>query len=330
MGIDEGLSSGVFDGIAVETPEIEKKPVQKVQQEQIHTLLFGDQLSWQSIIYDLINSEQLNPWDIDLSLLSQKFLEKVRALEEANFFVSSKVLFAASLLLRIKSEILLETDIQSLDDILFGKKEEKKYIQERIELDEDIPNLVIRTPLPRFKKVTLDELMSALGNAIKTETRRIQKVALTRQQEFETALSLPKKRININESIKGVHSHLQEVFKNRDERVAFSEIAGKDDNEKRVATFVPLLHLDNQHKVWLEQENHFDEIWIMLKEMYEEKNAVELEKMRKEVDEAMKEFEKEDSEKRKAAEDFNEDFENPIASAFEKESNVKEERDEEG
>ncbi|MEK6890214.1 MAG: segregation/condensation protein A [Nanoarchaeota archaeon] len=329
MGIDEGLDIGVMDGIVDEMPEVEKKPVQKVQQEQIHTLLFGDQLSWQSIIYDLINSEQLNPWDIDLSLLSQKFLEKVRLLEEANFFVSSKVLFAAALLLRIKSEILLETDIQSLDDILFGKKEEKKYIQERIELDEEIPNLIIRTPLPRFKKVTLDELMSALGNAIKTETRRIQKVALTRQQEFETALSLPKKRININESIKGVHAHLEDVFKNRTERVAFSEIAGTDDNEKRVATFVPLLHLDNQHKVWLEQDKHFDEIWILLKEMYEEKNAEALEKMRKEVDEAMKDFEKEDSDKRKAAEDFNEDFGNPIASAFEKESNVKEERDEE-
>jgi len=325
----EGLAEGVMDGIVTEVKSIENRPVQKVQQEQIHSLLFGEQLSWQSIIYDLINSEQLNPWDIDLSLLSQKFLEKVRALEEANFFVSSKVLFAAALLLRIKSEILLETDIQSLDDILFGKKEEKKYVQERIELDEEIPNLVIRTPLPRFKKVTLDELMSALGNAIKTETRRIQKVALTRQQEFETALSLPKKRININESIKGVHAKLEDVFKNRKERVAFSDIAGKDDNEKRVATFVPLLHLDNQHKVWLEQEKHFDEIWILLKEIYEEQNAEALDKMRKEVDEAMKDFEKEDSEKRKAAEDFNEDFENPISSAFEKEAREdKEEREE--
>lgn len=301
----------------VETNEFEKKPVQKVQQEQIHDLLFGEQLSWQSIIYDLINSEQLNPWDIDLGLLSQKFLEKVRLLEEANFFVSSKVLFAAALLLRIKSEILLETDIQSLDDILYGRKEEKKYVQERIELDEEIPNLIVRTPLPRYKKVTLDELMNALGNAIKTETRRIQKVALTRQQEFETALSLPKRRINIQDSIKGVHSHLISILNDKKESVSFSELAGKEDNEKRIATFIPLLHLDNQHKVWLEQEKHFEEIWIMLKEKYQEKNADALEKMRKEVDEAMKEFEQEDSEKRKAAEDFNEDFGNPVGNALE-------------
>ena len=37
-----------------------------VGQEQIHELLFGDKLSWQAIIYDLINTEQLNPWDMDL------------------------------------------------------------------------------------------------------------------------------------------------------------------------------------------------------------------------------------------------------------------------
>jgi len=310
-----GISSNM-EGEGGVNEAVVNAPVQKVQQEQIHNLLFGEQLSWQSIIYDLINTEQLDPWDIDLVKLSQKFLEQVKQLEEANFFVSSKVLFAASLLLRIKSEILLEHDIQSLDDILFGKKEEKKYVQEKIELDEEIPELVVRTPLPRFKKVTLEELMAALGNAIKTETRRIQKVALTRQQEFETALSLPKRRINLLDSIKDVYAKLEEKFDKREDKLSFTELAG-DEREKRIATFIPLLHLDNQHKVWLEQEKHFDEIWILLKEMYEEKNAAELEKLRKEVDEAMKEFEKEDSEKRAAAEEFNDDFENPLGKALE-------------
>jgi hypothetical protein len=72
--------------------------VEKVGQEQIHDLLFEEKLSWQSIIYDLINTEQLNPWDINIAVLSQKYLERVRELEEANFFISSKVLLAASLL----------------------------------------------------------------------------------------------------------------------------------------------------------------------------------------------------------------------------------------
>ena len=103
------------------------QPTKKIGQEQIHGLLFSDQLSWQSLILDLINSEQLDPWDVDITILTNKYLEKIHEMEEADLFVSSKVLFAASLLLRIKSEILLNHYLPSLDDILFGRKEDKKY-----------------------------------------------------------------------------------------------------------------------------------------------------------------------------------------------------------
>ncbi len=254
----------------------------KVGQEQIHGLLFSDKLSWQSIIYDLINTEQLDPWDIDLALLSTKFLERVRELEEANLFVSSKVLFAASLLLRIKSEILLNHYIPSLDSILFGEKEDKKYIQERIELEGEVPELVQRTPLPRFRRVTLQELMTALGKAVVTENRRIERVVLAKQQEFETAISLPKRTINIKDKINQVYSKLKDIFSLREDKITFTELVKSED---KVEHFVPLLHLDFQHKVLLEQEKHLEEIWIWLKEHHESKFKDELEKKRKEVEE---------------------------------------------
>ena len=153
----------------------EPTSIGSVKQEQIHGILFNRELGWQEIIYDLINTEQLNPWDINISLLADKYLEKIQKIEETDFFVSSKVLLAASLLLRIKSEILLNKYLKSIDEILFEKKELKKHLLERIELDEEIPELVLRTPLPRFKKVTLKELMDSLGKAIATENRRIGK-----------------------------------------------------------------------------------------------------------------------------------------------------------
>ncbi|HVY01974.1 MAG TPA: segregation/condensation protein A [Candidatus Nanoarchaeia archaeon] len=279
------------------------KEVQKVGQEQIHGLLFGDTLSWQAIIYDLINTEQLDAWDIDISLLANKYLEKVRMLEEANFFVSSKVLLAAALLLRIKSEILLNEYLPSLDEILFGKKEEKPaYIPERIELEGDIPGLVPRTPLPRFRKVGLEELMEALGKAIATETRRIRKVIVAKQQEYETALSLPKNRINLQDRIVAVDKQLNEIFKDREEKVAFSEISGETYDEK-LGTFVPLLHLDNAQKVWLEQNGHLEEIWILLKHLYEKQNKTQLEIWKAEVEEALKETNTDEPVDTKALED---------------------------
>ncbi|MBS3088813.1 segregation/condensation protein A [Candidatus Pacearchaeota archaeon] len=282
---------------------LEGENTHKIGQEQVHGLLFGEQVSWQAIIYDLINSEQLDPWDVDITILSNKYLERVREIEEADFFVSSKVLLAASLLLRIKSEILLNRDIPSLDDILFGREEKKTYTQERIELDEEMPDLIPRTPLARARKVSLQELMTALGKAIHTENRRIKKVVTAHQQEIETALSLPTRRFNLKDEITRVYSKLKELFSGEKEKISFNEISGKT-KEERVGTFVPLLHLDNQQKVFLEQEGHFQEIWVWMKKIYEEKNAALLEIWRREAEEAMaaeelEEMEEDEGEERK-------------------------------
>jgi segregation and condensation protein A len=257
---------------------------QKVGQEQIHDLLFGERLSWQAIIYDLINTEQLDPWDIDIALLTNKYLGKIRELEEANFFVSSKVLLAASLLLRIKSDILLSHEIPSLDKILFQREDKKSYSQERIEIDEDLPELLPRTPLPRFKRVTLSELMSALGSAINTENRRIKREVLLKQRLKEAEIALPKNVFNIREKIKDIYKKLKDIFSNREERLAFSEFFDSLEDKDKIPVFVSLLHLDNQQKVWLEQENHFEEIWILIKHLYEKQNKEKIDKMKAEVE----------------------------------------------
>lgn len=235
-----------------------------VKQEQIHTILFNREIGWQEIIYDLINTEQLDPWDINIVILTEKFLETIEKLEEADFFVSSKVLLAASLLLRIKSEILLNKYIKSIDDILFGRTEEKiSKSLERIELDEEIPDLIPRSPMPRFKKVTLKELMESLNKAIITENRRIKKEIIKKNALRETSISLPKRKISIKDKIKNIFDRLTTHFNNSKEhkRITYTEFVGIE-REKRIEHFSPLLHLENQKKIWLQQDKPFDEIHI--------------------------------------------------------------------
>ena len=65
-----------------------------VKQEQIHDLLFNRELGWQEIIHDLINTEQLDPWDVNIVILTDKYLERIQKFEETDFFISSKVLLA--------------------------------------------------------------------------------------------------------------------------------------------------------------------------------------------------------------------------------------------
>jgi len=246
----------------------EKEKKTSVKQEQIHDLLFNRELGWQEIIYDLINTEQLDPWDIDIIILSDKYLDKISTIEEADFFVSSKVLLAASLLLRIKSEILLNRYIKSIDEILFGKKEQPKYSLERIELDENIPELIPRSPLPRFRKVTLKELMESLNKAIITENRKIKREIVARNTLRETAFSLPKKKFSIKNKIKEIYRNLTDKFKEtKENKIPYTEFV-KNNKEEKIVSFLPMLYLEEQKKVWLEQKNPFEEIYIWIKEVF--------------------------------------------------------------
>src|SRR3989338_8814929 len=200
----------------------ENTPKTSVKQEQIHDLLFSREIGWQEIIYDLINTEQLDPWNVNLVVLTDKYMEKIRNLEEDDFFISSKVLLAAALLLRIKSELLLNKYIKSIDEILFNKKEESKKINERIELDDEIPELVPKSPIPRFKKVTLNELIEALNKAIVTENRRIKKIIINKSAVFESSISLPKRKFSIKDKIKEIYDRLFNHFEENKEQKKIS------------------------------------------------------------------------------------------------------------
>ncbi len=246
------------------------------KQQQVHDILFNREIGWQEIIYDLINTEQLDPWDVNITILTEKYMEIVLKLEEADFFVSSKVLLAASLLLRIKSEILLNKYIKSIDEILFGSKEviTSKSL-ERIELDEEIPNLIPRSPMPRFKKVTLKELIESLNKAIITENRRIKKEVIKKNALRETSISLPNmKTISIKDKINEIFNRLTNHLAdpNKKKKITYTEFAGSE-KEKRISHFSPLLHLENQRKIWMQQEKPFDEIHIWMRKTFIEHNG---------------------------------------------------------
>jgi segregation and condensation protein A len=270
--IREGLSQENNDS-QFSDPDIQEEVNGKnsVGQEDVHDLLFNREIGWQDIIHDLINTEQLDPWNVDLVILTEKYLVKVYELEEADFFVSSKVLLAAALLLRIKSEILLNKHIKSIDDILFNRThDEKKYSYERIELEDDIPELVPRSPMPRFKKVTLQELMESLNKAIITENRRIKKEIINKNAIRESSIALPKQNaISIKDKIKEIFDRLYGHFKENEAHtnIAYSVFVGLD-KQKRIEYFAPLLHLESQKKIWMEQPKHFAEIDIWMKKTY--------------------------------------------------------------
>lgn len=247
------------------------KGFEQVGQGQIHDLLFNRELGWREILLDLINTEQLDPWDIDLSILADKFFDRVQEYQEMDFFVSSKVILAASLLLRMKSDLLLNKYLRGVDDILFGREEieKQKSTFERIELDEEIPDLILKSPLPRYRRVTLNELVESLNKAIVTENRRIKKTIVNQNALRQTGMTLPKKKEGISERMKKLHGRLKAHFEANQshKKVTYTNFIG-DKKDVRALSFFPMLQLESNGEVWLEQEGVFEEIHIWLKHVY--------------------------------------------------------------
>ena len=88
----------------------------KSAQDRVFELLFNEEeITWQSILFNLVTKEQMNPWDIDIATLSKKFMDMLKKLKEMDFSVSGKIILAAALLLRLKSSKLVDEDILELD-----------------------------------------------------------------------------------------------------------------------------------------------------------------------------------------------------------------------
>jgi len=237
-------------------------------QDQIFELLFEkDDVTWQTILHDLVRSEKMNPWDIDISLLSKKYLEMVKTLKKLDLKVSGKVILAAAILLKMKSDRLMGQDLAYLDSLLNPADEEILYEDEDGLLPKitEMPKLIPRTPQPRKRKVSIYDLVGALKKALEVKKRRIMRIVPP------APVDVPERKININSVIRKLYHKISTFFSgNRNRRLTFTQLVPSGSKRDKVLRFIPLLHLTNQRKIDLMQEQHFGEIEILLKNIQNE------------------------------------------------------------
>ncbi|MBU0471260.1 MAG: segregation/condensation protein A [Nanoarchaeota archaeon] len=232
--------------------------------DRIFNILFQeDELTWQNIIYDLVRQEEMDPWNINISLITQKFLEKLKLLKNMDFRISGKVVLASALLLKMKSSRLLDKDLAAFDSLLSSSEEDfTDVLEELTDVDEvgesDLPKIHPRIPQPRKRKVSVFDLVEALEKALEVENRR--KRYFVEDVKVET----PKKTREISLIIKDVYEKIASYFQKSTTKLTFDQLIPSDSKEDKVFTFIPLLHLDFQRKIELMQKEHFGEISIIL------------------------------------------------------------------
>ena len=234
-------------------------------QDKVTELIFNrDEITWQSILYELVRKENMDPWDINVSLIAQKYIDTIRKLKEADLRFSGKVLLAAAVLLRMKSNYLLTKDILNLDN-LFAQAEQDDDSFDDILFDDENKktadySLIPRTPQPRKRKVSIYDLVDALQQALEVKKRRVMK-----DIPEINMLDPPVPKRDVSEIIKDVYLKIKALaFTKKKQRINFSELIPSNSKDDKIFTFIPLLHLTTARKTDLHQEQHFGEIEIEL------------------------------------------------------------------
>lgn len=231
-------------------------------EDRIFSILFQeDELTWQTIIYDLVKTGGMDPWDINIGTIAEKFIFMLKKMKEMDFRIGGKMVLAAATLVKLKSDKLMKEDIVALDALLHSN-EDTELLDELEGLADDMrrqesPKLVPRTPQPRQRKVSVYDLVEALEKALHTETKK-----QFRQQYGEAPeVKVPSKPTDMTAIISKLHNKIKKRF-SISKIITFDQLIPSQTKEDKVYTFIPLLHLDNQRKIDLVQKEHFGDIHI--------------------------------------------------------------------
>ncbi|MBR9692906.1 segregation/condensation protein A [Candidatus Woesearchaeota archaeon] len=242
-------------------------------QEQIFQILFeNDELTWKQIIFGLIESEEMDPWDIDISLISHKFIEMLKTLKQMDFRISGKIVLASAILLKMKSKRLVEEEVAALDQLISSADDpiDMGFFEE-FPMDGAIllgdqpfkkakPKLVPRTPQPRKRKVSVYDLVEALEKALETDAKRVRSIP-----KLIKEAKVPRDHVDMSALLRAVYDQVNGHYKAESPAVlTFDDLIPSEEKEDKVLTFIPLLHLDFQRKVDVRQKQHFGQINVHL------------------------------------------------------------------
>ncbi len=221
--------------------------------ENINLVDLIDQPAWKTILLDLVESEKMDPWNIDICGLADKYLEKINALEHANLRIPANAILASAILLKTKSKALKLSSLEEInEEITSGLSEEERRL-----LEAGIPELVGQRPA-RESRLTLEELVQNIETILNKSKSKNRFDKMFEEIKF----AIPYNDFNIDEKMTEVLALIQQRCDSQG-IVLFSQlINGNKAPVQIIQTFIPLLFLANKGKVNLWQEEFWQEIFI--------------------------------------------------------------------
>ena len=209
------------------------------------------------ILVNLARNGEIDPWNIDIVEITDKFLKQVEEMEKMDLRVSGRTLLYAAILLRMKSNALVEVE---------EPQEEFMDEGDNFEIsDYPVPALPLRRASRR--PVTLEELLAELKKAEVIEERRLERIRSKKEVHRTTikeVLAIAHEE-DIESRVTRMRNILTGIFE-KQKIIQFSELSGSLDRAGKVMAYLALLFLATKKEIWLEQEELFGELFIRRQE----------------------------------------------------------------
>jgi len=230
------------------------------------------------ILVDMAKEGDLDPWDINLEKVTSKYLSALNQNPTDCLKEAGRAIFYASVLLRMKSDILAMQSSEALNIGIHRELDDNYLLEEELANSQikqitfnDLEAAIRRKYIQkakRFRKLTLKDLIQALQDAKEEEENRIyrkqqrlfdlENYSIIAPEVGDDIMELTHAE-NLEAAIERLGIILPEHIVDGD-RLEFESIVkmlGCWSN-----AFLAILFLAHEHQIEFKQENFYGELWI--------------------------------------------------------------------
>ncbi len=219
--------------------------------------------SWEGVLHRL--TADMDPWDIDIAELAQRYRAYLQALREMEFAVPGRMVLTCSILLRMKSDILLASNPWTQRDVLVAELEEA--VDAAVEAEAPVDPGAFSLPVVRkpARQVTLRDLESALSSAMNVSRRRagrlIERASLDDERDPFEGFEIGGE--DFTDRLRGVLDRIRKLLSGR-RVLSFFRLLDQGDKDERVRRFFEVLHLAADGQISCSQKEFLGDILIRL------------------------------------------------------------------
>lgn len=207
--------------------------------------------SWKQLLIDLVITEKIDPWDVDIVKVADGFFKLVKEMEKVDFHMPANLILASAILLKYKSNALRAF----IEPEPLGEEALPELV---IEGEGEILPLQIKSRIPPKAPLTLNELINEMEKAIKYDDAEIPQRARAAPRET-LEITLPD--YDIEKEMEKLYFRMKEEM-DSESLVLFSSLIKEKTPTETIRTLSPLLHLAQEKAVGLRQDRFWGEIFI--------------------------------------------------------------------